>query len=562
VAAFNEGGYTGIGLVLDGNGMVGVDIDNCVLNGVIDPAATELLASLEATYIEMSPSGTGLRAFGYAEKLSSGVNATYNHLKVELYSDGRYLTVTGHVIENGPIGPLVGFGALADRIRGDKKVNLQTGEVSRMAADERQAELVRCILSGDVFHDSLRDLAASHVASAMHAGAVVNNLRAIMENVVAPHDARWKARYDSIPSLVSSAVEKYKYSDIHIDGIVKAGGASHNLPVQGIPPQPRYKLLTATDLANAPPLKWMIRSLFPQTGLAALYGASGTGKSFLALDLAVTVAGGGAAWYGMRVTKCPVTYCVLEGEGGMGKRAKAWVQHHNKVLPGELRFVTQPINLLNQDDVRELAAAVLAAGGRGGFIILDTLNRAAPEADENSSKDMGAIIAAAKALQALTGGLVMLVHHTGKDSERGMRGHSSLFAAMDSVISVSKTQWEVKKSKDDATGTEFKFKLETLVLGLDDEGEEVTSCVAVPVAASFALRQSKKLGPHQLVALETIKGMATDFISAVHVDKAVAAVAERLDVDEKHKRERAKAAIGALSDMGKLKIDTNYIRLV
>lgn len=323
----------------------------------------------------------------------------------------------------------------------------------------------------------------------------------------------------------------------------------------------RYKMLSANDLANAPPLQWMIRRLIPKTGLAALYGASGTGKSFLALDLAITVAGG-AEWYGMRVKNCPVTYCVLEGEGGMGKRAKAWAQHHGKPLPDTLHFVTQPINLQQPKDVQDLADAIIEAGGAGGLTILDTLNRAAPEADENSSKDMGAILAAAKALQAATAGLVMVVHHTGKDSERGMRGHSSLFAAMDSVISVSKTQWEVKKSKDDATGEEFKFKLETLVLGVDDEGDEVTSCVAVPVAAAFALRQSKKLGPHQLVALETIKGMGTDFISAVHIDLAVAAVAEKLDVDEKHKRQRAKEAIGALNDMGKLKIENNYIRAV
>jgi hypothetical protein len=364
---------------------------------------------------------------------------------------------------------------------------------------------------------------------------------------------------------VRHAAMKERIKDVDISGILAkaskpVGQALDNAAIVAPPYSGRYKLLTAYDLANAPPIQWIIRGLFPQTGLVALYGQSGTGKSFLALDLAVTVAGGAAEWYGMRVKNCPVTYCVLEGEGGMGKRAKAWAQHHGKPLPDALRFVIQPINLQRDDDVLHLAAAILAAGGGGGLIILDTLNRAAPEADENSSKDMGAIIAAAKALQALTGGLVMLVHHTGKNSELGMRGHSSLFAAMDSVISVSKIQWEVKKSKDDATGAQHQFKLETLVLGVDDEGDEVTSCVAVPSTAAFALRQSKKLGPHQVVALETIKAMGSDFFSGVHHDKAVAAVAEKLDVDSKHKRERAKAAIGALIDMGKLSYDNNYVR--
>lgn len=211
--------------------------------------------------------------------------------------------------------------------------------------------------------------------------------------------------------------------------------------------QVRYNLQSAHELANTPPLQWMIRCLFPMTGLTALYGPSGSGKSFLALDLAVAVAGGANEWYGMRVTNRPVIYCVLEGEGSMGKRVKAWQQHHDKPLPVALRFVTQPINLLRPDDVRNLADAIRQAGGNGGLVVLDTLNRAAPEADENSSKDMGAIIAGAKALRAAIGGLIMLVHHTGKQLGAGMRGHSSLFAAMDAVIGVVQSdagpRWEI-----------------------------------------------------------------------------------------------------------------------
>jgi hypothetical protein len=82
--------------------------------------------------------------------------------------------------------------------------------------------------------------------------------------------------------------------------------------------------------------------------------------------------------------------------------------------------------------------AIRAAGWSGGVLCLDTLNRAAPTADENSSRDMGEILEAAKRLQAATGGLVVLVHHTGKDSSRGLRGHSSLFAAMDAAVEVSR----------------------------------------------------------------------------------------------------------------------------
>src|SRR5262249_17979351 len=64
------------------------------------------------------------------------------------------------------------------------------------------------ILKGNALHDSLRDLAAKLIASGMAAGAAVNQLRALMNAASAPHDARWKERYDEIPRLVDSAVEK------------------------------------------------------------------------------------------------------------------------------------------------------------------------------------------------------------------------------------------------------------------------------------------------------------------------------------------------------------------
>lgn len=221
VAAFEEGSYTGIGIVLDGSGLVGIDLDSCVVNGKIDPAAQMLLDSVGATYIELSPSGTGLRAFGYAENLSSGVNREYNGLKVEMYSRGRYLTVTGHHVEDGAVGPLVGFSELADRIRGEKTVSRQTGEVLQATADERQAELIRCVLSGDVFHDSLRDLAAILVAGGMFGGAAVNMLRALMDQAPVAHDERWAARRAEIPRLVASAAAKFAPAGISLGGIPK-----------------------------------------------------------------------------------------------------------------------------------------------------------------------------------------------------------------------------------------------------------------------------------------------------------------------------------------------------
>ncbi|MEI7455798.1 MAG: AAA family ATPase [Nitrosomonadales bacterium] len=339
-------------------------------------------------------------------------------------------------------------------------------------------------------------------------------------------------------------------------------------------PEMRYKLLSGADLCNAPPMLWMVRGVLPLEGLAALYGASGSGKSFLMLDIAAAVAGGDFEWFGRRVTQAPVTYVCLEGEAGMGKRVKSWCIHRNEFAPDALRFITQPFDLLS-GDVSELAKAIKAGGGADGLVILDTLNRAAPGADENSSVDMGNIIAASKQIQSLTGGLVLVVHHTGKDAGKGLRGHSSLYAALDAAIEVTandnRRAWSVAKSKDDVTGDAHPFKLEIVPVGNDDEGEEITSCVVVS-DDSGGTNQGKRitLGTNQKIAREVLgeplrkshhtgKDGAPRNRPCIAYDDAVDAVAERMPTDAGHRKSRAKTAISGLISKGLLGMKGDWL---
>lgn len=331
-------------------------------------------------------------------------------------------------------------------------------------------------------------------------------------------------------------------------------------------PPMRFNLLSGAELSNAPPMRWMVRGVLPLEGLAALFGPSGSGKSFLVLDVSAAIAGATDEWFGRRVTHCPVTYVCLEGEAGMGKRVKAWSLHHSKPVPDGLRFITQAFDLLDGDDVAELGKAVRAAGGAGGLVILDTLNRAAPGADENSSVDMGNIIAAAKRLQSITGGLVLLVHHSGKDETKGLRGHSSLYAALDGSIKVTKTdtrrEWSIDKSKDDETGAAHGFKLQVVPVGFDDEGEEVTSCVAVADDTIEAVKWAKlPSGGNQKIALDTLaeplrtskefnKDGAPNGHPCIRLDDAIVLVAERLTCEAKRRNERARKAITGLIASG------------
>jgi hypothetical protein len=116
-AAYSEGGWLGVGFVLSGNEIAGVDIDKCVTDGEPNKVALQLMADLDAPYIEYSPSGNGLRAFGFSNQSITGVRGQLEGLSVELYTKGRYLTVTGHVIKNEPLKVLTGFGEIAEKIR-------------------------------------------------------------------------------------------------------------------------------------------------------------------------------------------------------------------------------------------------------------------------------------------------------------------------------------------------------------------------------------------------------------------------------------------------------------
>jgi hypothetical protein len=336
-------------------------------------------------------------------------------------------------------------------------------------------------------------------------------------------------------------------------------------------PEPRYKLLSAADLRDLPPLAWCVRGVLPAVGLAALYGPSASGKSFLAFDMAAAIAEG-QGWFDCRIEAAPVVYAALEGEAGFKLRAQAWEVSRGRNLPAGLHLMMQPFKLTEPQDVQDLAAVVPA----GAVVFIDTLNRAAPTADENSSKDMGEILEATKRLQAATGGLVVLVHHTGKNTAAGLRGHSSLFAAMDAAIEVSRDgdrrEWRVAKSKDGQDGDAHPFRLHIETLGLDEYGDPVTSCtVLIDTNAQDVQRVKLPQGGNQRLVYEGIRNLFKDGISGkpgappfrpcIELEAAVLAGAGRLTCPTDKRTSRTRDAITGLVSRGVLGLNEGFLWL-
>ena len=102
--------HDGVGFVLNGDGIVGVDLDDCIHDGVLARWAERVVALFPGCYCEVSPSGAGLRLFGTGQLERGRVLRTVEGGHVELYGTGRYLTVTGRrwgsaPSELGDMGP-------------------------------------------------------------------------------------------------------------------------------------------------------------------------------------------------------------------------------------------------------------------------------------------------------------------------------------------------------------------------------------------------------------------------------------------------------------------------
>lgn len=243
----------------------------------------------------------------------------------------------------------------------------------------------------------------------------------------------------------------------------------------------RFLPVPAHEFAVATRLRWIIKGVLPHGELAVLYGASGSGKSFMALDLAATIARG-VEWRGNRVHQGSVVYIAAEGANGFRNRLRAYAHQHAidlKDMP--LHVIHAAPNMLDKTDALDVAKAITAVVGRPDLIVIDTLAQSMPGGDENAGDDMGKALAHCRGLHRATGALVMLVHHSGKDASKGARGWSGLRAAADVELEVVRADDDrvltVTKQKDGDDGGEFGFRLETVLVDFDDDGDEVTSCI-------------------------------------------------------------------------------------
>lgn len=236
------------------------------------------------------------------------------------------------------------------------------------------------------------------------------------------------------------------------------------------------EMLDSAGLDLVPPLEPLIDGVLVRDSLARIYGPSGHGKSFVALDIAAAV-GTGRAWHGHVATAGPVVYLVAEGARGIRKRVRAWERHHGATMTG-VRFLPRPV----QASGPEWPTLIEACRRLGAaLIVIDTQARVTVGVEENSAKETGEVVERMETLRAATGACVLLVHHTGQAAERA-RGSSAAKAAMQTELGVTKAGRTVTmtfgKQKDaDDDVTDLEFVAEVVPLGNDATGRPVDSLV-------------------------------------------------------------------------------------
>jgi hypothetical protein len=252
---------------------------------------------------------------------------------------------------------------------------------------------------------------------------------------------------------------------------------------------------TAALLARPRPT-YLVEDVFVQGTLAVLYGPAGAGKSFVALDIALSVVTG-TSWQGHAVQPGAVVYIAAEGGGGLAERVSAWMTAHHITTIDDAWYVLEAMNLLDEGDVSACLAELTEIPVRPVLLIVDTLPRCLVGGDENSAKDMGRAVAALDRIRETLGCTVVVLHHTARHHD-AERGSTALRGAADTMLALAKDGDTVTitcdKQKDAAPSGDITLRLvptgESCVLELAPDTSQTAGPTGAARAALLALREA------------------------------------------------------------------------
>lgn len=250
-------------------------------------------------------------------------------------------------------------------------------------------------------------------------------------------------------------------------------------------PKPGGLLMDLSQLrAASQSVRWLIKGLIPADSVGVAFGASGTFKSFIALDCALHMAHG-LPWCGLKTQKGGVVYVAGEGGAGLWRRIDAWHRARGLEVPEDFRVCIVPLLLDQQAQIAALHKAIEDLPFVPVLCVVDTQSQTFA-GDENSATEVaGYYRNISAALRAPFGMTVIVVTHTGHAVTERPRGSSAILANVDFVFGIRRESEdgmsalvEVRKQKDGDKLPALGFVLERQALGVDEDGDELSSLVA------------------------------------------------------------------------------------
>lgn len=299
----------------------------------------------------------------------------------------------------------------------------------------------------------------------------------------------------------------------------------------------RLNLMTAAQFLALPPPTWAVSGMIQSDSLVAVIGPSGSGKTHVVLSMLQALdEGPGALWLGHQIIEQRrALYVVGEGASGVVERVKA--HNHHSMHSTSMMVNNGAVDLSDRQTIDALIEAMQA--NSCSVIVFDTLARCMVGADENSALDVGLIVAQLDRIKVeIPGAIVVLVHHTGKDADKGGRGSSALLGAIDTEITVTRGRMRTSKQKnaDELEATKFELvdsgpSVVPVVSGQRDERDLEARNVTMMEWISDVLREAEDSG-----TVNDLKGLSKRVIGErlrkakrTHRNDALTAALEELE---------------------------------
>jgi archaellum biogenesis ATPase FlaH len=322
-------------------------------------------------------------------------------------------------------------------------------------------------------------------------------------------------------------------------------------------PMPKtFEFINGEQLLERPmQTDWLIRNYIPADATVMLFGAPASGKSLIALEMASCIISG-EDWHNQPVKQGVVAYIAGEGFNGISKRFKALAI--NKAMPVEHFHCSKiAMDLFDEESSLSVLCAVQAMKDLR-LIIVDTLHRNF-SGDENQSSNFATALKHCDRLRNATGATIMLVHHSGhKSSDRG-RGSSSMTGAMDAEFQASNdggVKIHCTKMKDDEMPKDIKFKINSVVIGHDEDGKPITAPLLVKSTTFFSTDKSASLNATDKQTLDVLIQLSGEVAKPIPKSEWMAASSEKYSVitsaknPDEAKRKKFERSMKALIEHG------------